>query len=99
VAFQIQVLTKILFHPNPDDWHGRVSETLWGELLSDRDVLAIQNSPFFAHGVSFLDVVCAVRHPEQGNLELPSALSPGVSLHDVGGSPRAGRPSGISDSR
>jgi hypothetical protein len=72
--------TKILFPLDPDDWHGRVSESLWAAPLHESAVsnaFEIQNSPFFARGISFLDVVRAVRHPEYGDLEFAGVVDRG----------------------
>jgi hypothetical protein len=50
---------KIIFELDPEDWHGCPAESLWAELASGSDGsrFCLLNSPFYATGVSFLDVV------------------------------------------
>jgi hypothetical protein len=50
---------KVLFELDPEDWHGHGAETLWAELASSSDGGCFRplNSPFFARGVSYEDVV------------------------------------------
>jgi Domain of unknown function (DUF4265) len=53
-------LRKIRFYINPTEWHGRPSETLWAEPVdktASSATFRLRNSPFFAEGVSFLDIV------------------------------------------
>lgn len=53
-------LQKMAFRLDPSEWHGQAVETLWAELVrgtTDGETYVIKNSPFFAKGVSFLDVV------------------------------------------
>lgn len=55
-------LQKIRIHISPGQWHGRPSETLWAEPVEETGSSAtfrLRNSPFFAEGVSFLDMVSA----------------------------------------
>jgi len=58
-------LVRVVFHLEADAWHGSTTETLWGTLLSDGRV-RLENSPFFAFGVSFQDIVAV----EDANGEL-----------------------------
>ncbi|MEM7137922.1 MAG: DUF4265 domain-containing protein [Myxococcota bacterium] len=60
-----QGLVKVVFRLESDAWHGSATETLWGTLLSDGRV-RLENSPFFAFGVSFRDIVAV----EEANGEL-----------------------------
>lgn len=60
-------LTKIVFELDPDDWHGHPSESVWAEPVHGPDckaVFRLQNSPFFTRGVSYLDQVRTVMHPD-----------------------------------
>lgn len=61
-------LVKVRFALCPDDWHGRSDEGLWAEPLGEQpeSTFRLQNSPFFATGVSFLDVVRGI--PRQDGL-------------------------------
>jgi hypothetical protein len=57
-------LVIVTFNLDPDDWHGRPSEGLWAEPVGGAtagNVFRLQNSPFFATGVSYLDIVRAER--------------------------------------
>lgn len=49
-------LVRVLFQIEPDAWHGSVTERLWAEPIG-HGRFRLQNTPFFAFGVSFLDVV------------------------------------------
>lgn len=42
----------------PDSWHGHASETVWAE-SQDGVQFRILNSPFYAKGLSFEDIVAA----------------------------------------
>jgi hypothetical protein len=48
-------LVKVVFNLE-DDWHGFETETVWAESLSE-DRCILRNSPFYAKGVSFKDIV------------------------------------------
>ena len=56
---QSPTLTKMVFDLDPDDCHGRPAESLWVEPVltetSDKVGFVLQNSPFYARGVSYLD--------------------------------------------
>ena len=55
-------LVIVTFNLDPDDWHGRPREGLWAEPLRTGKwgtVYQLRNSPFFARGISHLDVVRA----------------------------------------
>jgi hypothetical protein len=63
-------LVKLRFDLDPDDWHRTPSETLWARRLgqaASRQVYTLENIPFYAKGVSFLDTVKA-EPDEQGSL-------------------------------
>lgn len=51
-------LVKVLLPLDVGAWHGSEAETLWAEPLGG-DEFRIQNSPFFAFGVSHEDIVLA----------------------------------------
>ena len=55
-------LVKVRFDLDPADWHRTPSESLWAKPLgSDMQPGAyeLENTPFFAKGVSFLDIIRA----------------------------------------
>ena len=61
-------LIKIEFTLDPSDWHGYQNETLWASQLDthkDAILCELQNSPFYAKGVSYLDIILA-RIPSGG---------------------------------
>lgn len=69
---------KIFFKLDSADWHGSPSETLWAKPLSCADKAAafeLENSPFYAKGVSYLDVVRAVKR--DGQYEFAGTITPG----------------------
>ena len=72
---------KIRFHLPSGEWHGRPSETLWAEPVeevSPSTIFRLRNSPFFAEGVSFLDVVSArPEEPHGGDLEFVGVIERG----------------------
>jgi len=49
---------KVTFRLEPGMWHGSATETLWAEPVGP-GLCRLENSPFFAFGVSFQDVVLA----------------------------------------
>lgn len=53
---------KLLFHLDPADWHGSAAETMWAEGAiadSKKRALRLLNSPFYARGVNYQDLVLA----------------------------------------
>jgi hypothetical protein len=48
-------LAKVIFNL-ADDWHGFETETVWAEAVGE-ERLKLKNSPFYAKGVSFQDVI------------------------------------------
>lgn len=50
---------KVSFHLPKDGWHGIESETLWA--MRKEDTFILKNVPFYVAGVSYDDVVFAVR--------------------------------------
>jgi hypothetical protein len=53
-------LFKVRFELDPSDWHGTGSELLWVAPAVDPGTFELQNSPFHATGVSYLDIVAAL---------------------------------------
>ena len=51
-------LVKIMFELEAGEWHGYSTETLWAEPVGSHRY-RLRNSPFFAFGVSFEDIVFA----------------------------------------
>jgi hypothetical protein len=53
---------KVLFDLDSSDWHGTGGETLWAAPIvgSEWRSFRLMNSPFFARGVSYQDVVSAM---------------------------------------
>lgn len=51
-------LTKVLIPVEPADWHSVGSETLWATPVGP-SVYRLENSPFYAKGFSYLDIVVA----------------------------------------
>lgn len=49
-------LVKVVFFLGKNQWHGYESESVWAEKISN-DRCRIRNTPFYAKGVSFEDVV------------------------------------------
>lgn len=61
---------KIRLLLDPADWHGAPSERVWVEVLwgGTRKIFKILNSPFYAHGISYLDIVDVVPAPDGNGL-------------------------------
>ena len=56
-------LTKIFFELDIDEWHGYGTESVWAERISDNRY-RLCNTPFFAKGVSFEDIIFAKEEGE-----------------------------------
>jgi len=70
-------LRKIRFHISPAEWHGRPSETLWAEPVEETapaTTFRLRNSPFFAEGVSFLDMISAKPDRDGDGLEFAGVI-------------------------
>jgi hypothetical protein len=54
-------LIKVRFELDPSDWHGHAGETLWASPIVGTEWrnFRIMNSPFFARGISYRDIVKA----------------------------------------
>jgi hypothetical protein len=71
-------LTKIRFKLDPSDWHGHGSETLWATQAVGRNAgYQIENSPFFARGISHLDIVKATPSDTRDVLDFEELLKRG----------------------
>lgn len=66
---------KVTFALDPAAWHGHASERLWAEDLGGNRY-RLRNSPFYAYGVSFHDVVLA-EFDRDGHLIFGSVLLSG----------------------
>jgi hypothetical protein len=51
-------LEKVLLPLGDDQWHGFAEESVWAKRLNDNR-FEIRNTPFFAKGLAYLDVVLA----------------------------------------
>ena len=51
-------MIKVLFELKPADWHSAATETLWATPLGNK-LYRLENSPFYAQGYSYQDVVFA----------------------------------------
>jgi hypothetical protein len=73
-------LTKVCFHLDAGDWHGRAAERLWAEYVGDTAdgrALRLNNSPFFTKGVSFLDTVAATKSDDSDDYTFARVLDRG----------------------
>jgi hypothetical protein len=52
-------LVKVRFYLDSGDWHGSGSEGLWAAPVPETECFQLLNSPFFAMGVNYLDIVSA----------------------------------------
>jgi len=50
----VQLKAKIIL--NPEEWHGKSSETVWIESLGD-GLYALRNVPFYSIGISYNDII------------------------------------------
>jgi hypothetical protein len=57
---QVSTMAKVLFYLDSGAWHGSATETMWATPIG-RDEFMLENSPFYAYGVSFGDTVLAPR--------------------------------------
>jgi hypothetical protein len=58
---------RIRFALDPTDWHGAPTEILWAEPYSDgrKRGFQLMNSPFYARGASYLDIVTVTLAPDK----------------------------------
>ncbi|MCB9765833.1 MAG: DUF4265 domain-containing protein [Alphaproteobacteria bacterium] len=64
---------KVWFELEDGAWHGSATESLWATELADGHY-RLENSPFYAFGVSFLDAVIAA--PRNGRLWFDRVVKP-----------------------
>jgi len=57
-------LDKVVVPLGEDEWHGFGEEAVWARRLGD-GLYEVQNSPFFAKGLAYLDVVRATRRDDR----------------------------------
>jgi hypothetical protein len=67
---------KVRFELDPADWHGSSAETLWAETVwvGTKKALRLMNSPFYARGVSYLDVVDVILASDKLGLDYAGTL-------------------------
>jgi hypothetical protein len=86
-------LVKVKFVLDPGEWHGSATETLWAAPVGQNQY-RLENSPFYAFGVSYQDVVAAQRTDNE--LEFVSVVSRGghstyrILVQSIAGSGRDG---------
>jgi hypothetical protein len=71
-------MVRLEFNLDPTEWHQAAVERLWARKLPTDDgtlALELQNSPFHALGVSYLDIVRAIE--TDGNLVFDAVLLAG----------------------
>ena len=74
-------LTKIYFLFGANEWHGHDSESVWAEHVGDGKY-KIKNSPFFAKGISFEDVVSVLEKDDMLVFE-KTIISAGHSTYRI----------------
>lgn len=72
-AIDSKGLDKVYVRLGQDAWHGFGEEALWAREVGD-GLYELQNTPFFAKGLAFLDVVSVRR--EDGRLVVTSTSVP-----------------------
>jgi Domain of unknown function (DUF4265) len=55
----IENATKVVVDLGVDQWHGYAQESLWAKRVGPGE-FEVQNTPFFAKGLAYLDVVSAM---------------------------------------
>jgi hypothetical protein len=74
-------LVQIAFELDPQEWHGCATERLWAEPVG-KGRYRLMNSPFYAFGVSFEDIVFGeVREEQIGEVRGEQIYFTGVSIH------------------
>ena len=70
--------TRIRFNLNREDWHGETAEILWAEPVGSKGsgVFRLMNSPYYARGVSYLDIVRAEEAPDGLGLDYAGTVEP-----------------------
>ncbi len=75
-------LVRVRFKLEPNAWHGHVTERLWAEKVGGNRY-RLRNSPFYAKGVSFLDIVFAEPDPDGQLVFIGVSLRSGHSTYRV----------------
>lgn len=58
------VIVKLFINLDTADWHGHGVESIWATPIHDK-LVCVENSPFFAKGISYLDEVNVVERDGQ----------------------------------
>lgn len=74
-------MDKITIELEPEAWHGYSSESVWATLL-DNGFYKVENSPFFARGLSYEDIVQA-RYQDGLNMFVRTVASSGRSTYRI----------------
>ncbi len=74
-------LDKVYIELEPDSWHGHTSESMWATRLDD-GLYKVKNSPFFARGISYEDIV-EVKQRDGVNLFLRTVFPSGRSTYRI----------------
>ena len=78
---QTPPLVKVVFVLGKDQWHGYETESVWAEKITETRC-RIRNTPFYAKGVSFEDVVFVQR--QDGDLFFKStSIAAGHSTYRI----------------
>ena len=73
-------MVRVIVELDSGDWHGHASERLWAEPVEGSDVstaFRLVNSPFFARGMSYRDIVIASPTASDGGLVVERVLEHG----------------------
>ncbi|MGR3635777.1 MAG: DUF4265 domain-containing protein [Shimia sp.] len=74
-------MDKVTIELEPEAWHGHSSESVWVTPLGDA-LYKVENSPFFALGVSYQDIV-QTEHKEGTNMFVRTVTSSGRSTYRI----------------
>ena len=74
-------MEKVLIELEPDKWHGFSTESVWATKLGD-DLFRLENSPFFANGLSYEDVIKTTLK-ERVNYFIETVSSSGRSTYRI----------------
>jgi hypothetical protein len=71
-----EICAKIRFNLDPNDWHSATAERIWAEPVGEdiEHAFRLMNSPFYARGVSFLDIVRAEEAHDGTGLEYAGTI-------------------------
>lgn len=74
-------LDKVYIELEPEAWHGHSSESMWVTRL-DSGLYKIENSPFFARGISYEDIV-EVKQRDGVNIFIRTVAPSGRSTYRI----------------